>query len=392
MLTGLVRLRSRSPLSRRLPLLVVVLLAMGGDPWASPLSRAERHAAEAAVTLELQSDPPLEQIVLDTRPTQLTFTVSADGKALQAGHLAVQVLAPPRPILLPSPHPALEGTTLLELDSDLTDGMFTLEYLFPIQGAYGFDFDIVPTTSGQSMLPTKLHGSIQVRADQGSLRRAWLFRVVLFSLGGIAGAWYAWAAQTPKTPPSRAATAAGAVVVGGLVLVTGSFTCADHGPRQLVFPRGTQVIQGDAGWALEVRPTPAQAVVGELLEIAVTLTNAQQVFSGAMDVAMHVYNLKDDRTVLRTNILAPHGSTSQRFQVVESAPHTCTITARPVSGGSGKPVTLTAVLGIDVIATPAPITVKLRVMGVFLGVVGAGVASGFLLSNGVRRLPWRVAL
>jgi hypothetical protein len=392
MLTGLVSFRSLSHHSRSLPLLVVVLLAIGGDRLVSPLSGAEKHAAEAAVTLKLQTDPPLEQIVLDTKPTQLTFTVSADGKSLEAGRLAVHVMAPPRPILLPSPHPAVEGTTLLELNSDLTDGTFTLEYLFPAQGAYGFDFDIVPTAHGQSMHATKLRESVQVRADQDSIRRAWLFRVVLFSLGGIAGAWYARAAQTRKTPPSRAVTATGAVVVGGLVLVIGSFTCADHGPRQLAFPKGTQVIQGDAGWALEVRPTPTQAVVGELLEITVTLTDAKQVFSGAMDVAMHVYNLKDDRTVLRTNILASHGSTSQRFQVVESAPHTCTITARPVSGVSGKPETLTAVLGIDVIAAPTPITVKLRVMGLFLGVIGAGVAGGFLLSNGVRKLPWRVAL
>jgi hypothetical protein len=158
----------------------------------------------------------------------------------------------------------------------------------------------------------------------------------------------------------------------------------------LVFPKGPQVIQGDEGWALEVRPTPEQAVVGELLDLTVTLTREGQVFSGAMDVSMHLYNLKDDQTVLRTNIVTPHGSTSQRFQLVESVPHTCTITVRPVGGASEKPVTLTAVLGIEVIAAAIPITVKLRVMGLFLGVVGAGVAGGYVLASGVRKLPGRV--
>ena len=376
--------------SRGVPIVVVILMAIGGDRLPLLLNGAEEDLAEAAVTLEMRANPPLEQIMPNTRPVQLTFTAFADGKPLGMGRLMVQVSAPPRPMLLSTPFPAVEGTTLLQLSSDLADGKFAVEYLFPMQGVYAFDVDLVPAPNGQTVSPMTFRQSVRVHADPASMRRAWLFRAVLFSLGGIAGAWYARSAHARKTPPSTAAVAAAALVFAGLIGITSPFTFADHGPRELVFPKGAQVIQGDDGWALNVRPTPEQAVVGELLELAVTLTHQGQVFAGAMDVTMHLYNLKDDQTILRTNVVAPHGSTSQRLQLVESVPHTCTVTARPAGGESGTPVTLTAIVGIDVLPAHTSITVKLRVMGLFVGVVGAGMVGGFLLVSGVRKLPGRV--
>jgi hypothetical protein len=374
---------------RDMALVVVILLAIGCPRGLSWLNASEELVAEAAVAIEMVTDPPREHILSDTT-TLLTFRASMDGTPLDSGHLAVHVSAPPRPILLPTPFPAVEGTTLLQLASDLIDGQFTVEYRFPIQGVYTVDFDIRPAPHGQIVPPTLLRQSVRVHADPASIRRAWLFRAVLFCLGGIAGAWYARTSRAPKTLPSGAAIAAAALVCGGLVVITNPFASADHGPREVVFPKGAQVIQGDDGWTLDVRPIPEQAAVGELWELAVTLTHKGQVISTGMDVAIHLYNLKDDQTVLRTNIVVPHGSTSQRLQLVENVPHTVTVTARPVIAQSGTPVTLTAVIGIDVVAAPTPISVKLRVMGLLLGVVGAGVVGGFLLSSGVRKLPGRV--
>jgi hypothetical protein len=374
---------------RGLLLVGIILLAIGYDrslPW---LSADDGPVAEAAVTIEMVTDPPREQIFPDTRPAQLTFKASVDGKPLDSGRLALQVIAPPRPMLLSTPFPAVEGTTLLQLTSDLTDGKFAAEYLFPINGVYTFNFDIAPGPHGRAVQPTTVRHSLHVQADPVTVRRGWLFRIALFSLGGIAGAWYALTVHAPKTLPSSAAIASGAFIIGSLLLVTATLTFADHGPRQLVFPKGAQVIHGDEGWAIEVRPTPEQAVVGELLDLAVTLTRGGQVFSGAMNVSLHLYNLKADQTVLRTSVVAPHGSTSQRLQLIASVPHTCTVIVRPVSGASEEPVTLTAVIGIEVTAAPTPISVKLRVMGLFVGVVGAGAAGGFLLASGVRKLPGR---
>jgi hypothetical protein len=389
MLRGLSGSRSPRHHSQGIFLVVIILLAMGGDRLLPRLRLAGEGAVEAAVSIEMVTHPPREQTLPDFRPAQLTFKTSVHGQPLDLGRLAVDVTAPATSMLLPTLLPAVEGTTLLQLSSALKDGKFAVEYLFPIPGVYTFDFDIAPGADGQAIEPTKVRHSLHVQADPASVRRAWLFRGALFALGGIVGAWYACAAHRQRTPPSRAVIAPGVLVLSGLVFVTGRFTFADHGPRELVFPKGAQVVQGDDGWALEVRPTPEQAVVGELLDMGVTLTHREQVFAEAMEVAIHLYNLRDDRTVLRTSVLAPNGSTSQRFQVVESVPHTCTVTARPVRGVSEGSETLTAVVGIDAVAAPIPLTVRLRVMGLMLGMVGAGGAGGFILASGVRKLPGR---
>jgi hypothetical protein len=389
MLRGLSEPRPLRHHSQGILLVVIILLAMGGNRLLPHLSRAGEGAAEAAVSIEMVTDPPREQTLPDSRPAQLTFKASVDGQPLDSGRLAVDVTAPATPMLLPTLLPAVEGTTLLQLSSALKGGKFAVEYLFPIPGVYTFDFDIARSPDGPAIESTQLRHSLHVQADPASVRRAWLFRGALFALGGIAGAWYVCAAHRPTTPPSRAVIAPAVLVLGGLVFITGRYTFADHGPRELVFPKGAQVLQGDDGWALEVRPTPEQARVGELLDLGVTLTHQGQVFADAMEVAIHLYNLKGDQTVLRTSILVPNGSTSQRFQVVESVPHTCTVTARPASGVSEGPRTLTAVVGIDAVAALIPLTVRLRVMGLVLGMVGTGVAGGFILASGVRKLPGR---
>jgi hypothetical protein len=75
--------------------------------------------------------------------------------------------------------------------------------------------------------------------------------------------------------------------------------------------------------------------------------------------------------------------------VVEGVPHTCTVTAHPASRVSEAPATLTAVVGIDAVAGPIPFSVRLRVMGLVLGMVGVGVAGGLILASGVRKLAGR---
>jgi hypothetical protein len=162
--------------SRGMLLVGTILLAVGYDgslPW---LSATGEYVAEAAVSIEMVTDPAQEQILPDRKPAQLTFKASVDGKPLRSGRLKVQVIAPPRPVLLSTPLPAVEGTTLLQLTSELTDGKFAVEYLFPISGVYTFDFDIAPGLNGQAVQPTTTRHSLHLQANPATVRRAWLPR------------------------------------------------------------------------------------------------------------------------------------------------------------------------------------------------------------------------
>src|ERR687891_372159 len=165
MLRGLSGFRSPRHHSQGIFLVVIILLAMGGDRLLPRLSLAGEGAAEAAVSIEMVTDPPREQTLPDSRPAQLTFKASVDGHPLDSGRLLVDVTAPATAMLLPSLLPAVEGTTLLQLASELTDGKFAVEYLFPIPGVYSFDFDIAPSPDGTAIESTQIRHSLHVPAD-----------------------------------------------------------------------------------------------------------------------------------------------------------------------------------------------------------------------------------
>jgi hypothetical protein len=179
------------------------------------------------------------------------------------------------------------------------------------------------------------------------------------------------------------------MVWGGLLGITSALVFAHHGTGTFVFPQGPEVIDGDDGWALEVRPTPVQAVIGELLELQVKLTHDGQVFSGMMAVALDLYNLQDGHPLLRTTLLTPRGMTSPRVQFVEPVLYTCSMTVRPLKEGPETPdrlPSLTSVIGIEAVARPLPLGMKLQMIGLVLALVGTGGVGGLLLASGIRQV------
>ena len=362
---------------------------MAGVRWLPLLSSVRADPAKAAVTIEVSPDDLDEQPLLDVRPAQLTFKALVDGEPLRGGHLAVTITAPPMPLLFPTRFPTVEGTTLLQLTSLLQGGTFEMDYLFPMPGDYLVDVDVTPDAHGPAISPATIRQRVPVQAHAASTRRVWLFRIGLGSLGGLAGVGYASITHRRQTMRSKVLTTCRVCVLGGLLGFTGALALAHHGTGKFVFPKGTQVIDGDDGWALEVRPTPVQAVIGELVTLQVRLTHEGQVFSGPIAVALNLYNLQDDHTVLRTSLLAPHGSASLRVQLVASALHTCSMTVRPLSVESDTPEalpSLTSVIGIEAVARPLPLSVRLHVIGLMLGLVGSGIVGGFMLTSGVRKV------
>ena len=156
-----------------------------------------------------------------------------------------------------------------------------------------------------------------------------------------------------------------------------------------MFPQGPEVIHGDDGWALEVRPSPVQAVIGESVELQVRLTDDGQVFSEVMAVALDLYNLQHGHPVLRTTLVAPQGMMSPRVQFVEPALHTCSMTVRPLHGGAGTPErlpSLTSVIGIEAVGHPLSISVRLQMIGLMLALVSVGGVGGIQLASGMRQV------
>jgi hypothetical protein len=339
------------------------------------------QAEDAAVTVEIASTPPLERLRPNTDLARLTLTAWLHGKPLGQGHVKVQLTAPPRTKVLATGFPRVEGTALLALDSELRDGTFTLQYLFPIRGTYTLDLDLAPVPGGPAFLPTSLRQTVRIYENPVVIRNAWLLIIGLFVLGGITGVIFARSAAARERLLTRA-------IVGPLVLLYGalapvSTVSADAGHTKIAtgVAQGHQVSRGDDGWELEVRSNPVPATVGHLVQLAIWLRKDGEVFPGMTEVVIEVANQEEAQAVVGTHIRARQGHTSQSLQLYDGAPHTATITVRPVVGAESGVAPLTAVLGLDVVALHPPMAVQIRMLALLLGVLVGGMVVGFCV-------PW----
>jgi len=339
------------------------------------------QAEEAAVTVEVASTPPLEHIRPNTDLARLTLTALLHGKPLGQGHMKVQLTAPPRTKILATGFPRVEGTPLLALDSELTDGNLTLQYLFPIRGTYTFDLEIAPVPGGPAFPPTSLRKTIRIYENPVVRRNAWLLVVGLFVLGVITGVIFARSAAARERLLSRA-------IVGPLVLCCGALaplsTVAAHVGHTEHAAHGAperQVIRGDKGWELELHSSPMPAMVGHLVQLAIWLRKDGKVFPGMTEVSIEAVNQEEAQAVVGTHILARQGHTSQSLQLYDGALHSIAVTARSVRGEASAGAPPTAVLSVDVLALHPPLAIQIRMMALLLGVLVGGMAIGFCM-------PW----
>ena len=362
---------------KRLTALYLVLTACVVCVWL--LWGTTAQTEEATATVAIASTPPLERIRPNADLAHLTFTTLLHGQPLSQGHIKLQLTAPPRTQVLSTGFPRVEGTPLLVLDSEFSDGTFTLQYVFPIRGTYTFDLELAPLPGGPAFQPTSRRQTVHIAENPVVVRNAWLLVVGLFVFGGVTGVIFARSAAARERLLSRA-------IVGPLVLCCGalapiSTVAADvgHTERAAHGAPAHQVMRGDDGWELEVHSSPAPATVGHLVQLAIWLRKDGAVFPGLTEVAIAVANQEEAQTVMGTHILAPQGHTAQSLQLYDGAPHTITVTAHPVGGEASGVAPLTAVLALDVVAMHPPLAVQIRMMALLLGVLVGGMVVGFFV-------------
>jgi hypothetical protein len=169
------------------------------------------QAEDATVTVALASTPSLERLRPNADLAHLTCTTLLHGTPLGQGHIKVQLTAPPRTKVLSTGFPRVEGTPLLALDAECSDGTFTLQYLFPIRGTYTFDLELASVPGGPTFPPTSLRKTVRLAENPVVARHAWLLTGGLFVLGGITGVIFARSAAAREKLLSRA-------IVGPLLL------------------------------------------------------------------------------------------------------------------------------------------------------------------------------
>ncbi len=323
----------------------------------------------AAPTVSLTSTPALQTIRPDTDIARVTLAVQRDGQPLSHGHVEVQVTAPPRPTFLSTDFPMVEGTTLLALASDLRDGAFAFDYVFPIRGAYTFDVTLQPVEGALHFAPTTLRKSFQLRENPAEVRNVWILVLGLFLLGGFFGLVLA-----------RSATAKSALQLTIVLMSLGLALQAEStGRGQTEATPPPQMVRGEDGWELTVASTPTQGTVGKHVQFAMALTKDGAVLMETTQFSLALHHIEDDTPIFKTDIYAPRGETVQRVQFFDGAPHRVTITAHPADRAHGLQPPLQAVFAMDVQGLQPPLTVKLRTMTLLVGVLTIGMVVGWFI-------------
>jgi hypothetical protein len=242
------------------------------------------------------------------------------------------------------------------------------------------DLELAALPGGEEFPATTWRQDVQVGGSPSSSRWPWLLMVGLFALGAGVGIGLS-CLTTRRMKPLSGVGAMVLLALGYIATLSGPASVeADHPMSSVLhFPRGPQVIRGNDGWELVVRPTPIQARVGEPWHLAISLNKAGQVFPQRTEVSLNVYQLRDDKPILRAQVIGPTGFATQRLQLFDSAPHTCTVTARPVDGEGAESMALTAVLGVDVMPPASSLGVDLRPLAILGAMLGGGLVAGFLL-------------
>ena len=350
-----------------------------------PLGRAYQRAAglaclvlmlwaiaAAAVTVSVSSSPPAEAIRPDYDMAQVTLTAQDNGQPVKHGRIQVKVTAPPHPKLLSTDFPLVEATPLLELASDLKDGAFSFDYLFPIRGAYTFDIVLQPIAGLSAFAPAAMQQSWILHENPVEIRNVWLLVAGLFILGGVFGLMMA-----------RSAQAKSAFLLAALV-VSVAFGMRAEGNVQAPTEasKTQQVVRGDHGWALQVDSTPSEGTVGQPVRFDIRLTKDGEVLSEETELTVTLHHIEDGKPVFKTTILAPKGETSQRLQFFDGAPHRVVIAARAASRQGADAPALQAEFDMEVNGIHPPMAVKVRTMALLIGVLIVGMTAGWFCPLG----------
>ncbi len=321
-----------------------------------------------AITVSLSSSPPPEMIRPDHDVARVTLAVQHDGQPLPHGRVRVKVTAPPQPKLLSTDFPVVEATTLLELASDLRDGTFSFDYLFPIRGVYTFDVALQPVAGATEFSPTAIQKPWQLYESSAEIRNVWLLVLGLFFLGGVFGLVLARSAHAKNALVLTVILAPMVLGVRAEGIVSAQIETAS---------KTQQVVRGENGWALQVDSTPAEGTVGKQVRFDMVLTQGGEVFAEATALSLELHHIEDDKSIFKTDILAPTGETSQRLQFFDGAPHRVMITAHPVNSNRAATSPLQATFEMEVNGIQPPMTVKLRTLALLIGVLIIGMVAGW---------------
>lgn len=334
-------------------LLVSLLIAIVGV-----LAAGYSRAAPAA-RIQVETEPAADVIVPDETVVQTRVAaVDADGRPIPNSVVTVKVETPASSWLT-TDFPHVEGTTLLSLDTEASEGVVEFGTIYPIRGTY--------TIEAQATLPdgtvVTAQPALTIGENPVERRNILLLVAGLFGFGGIAG----WVIGRSR----RAAATLAVIIVFAFPTAVDAHGPGDHeaGSDQPL------VVTKQDALDLTLTVAPGHGAVGARNTVWVDVRDP----AGAPvpgEVTVEAYHVEDDLTVARFRLpLDARGTAQVQTQFFDGAEHELRVEAR----SEGDVVTLST--PIDVVGVAPPLGTKLRTLGLLLVPVALGLTAGYRLGT-----------
>jgi hypothetical protein len=346
--------------------------------------------------VRLSTNPSLERILpfevqTEKKQSPVTLTLQAmdaAGKPIKNSLINLQILTPPRNLLLTTDFPIVEGTKLLEIEAAAPNGELELQQIFPIRGNYQLKVNVSPLV-GNAFVPYQETLNLNVKENPVKYKYFAVIAAILLSLG-LLGGWVIGGQkelQEGEIAPQSVRLLLSALTVVAIVTLLFINISAEvaeaHGSKHS--SHGEAIIPSVAkSQGMEVRLVGDKtATVGKLANLGLQVKDSAT-GEPIKDVALQVkaIALEDNLTVFAYNgVTDKEGKFTWLEQFFDGAPHKIQVEATPSETSSRQFPTIGVAQEIEVEAIAPPIYIRLIGLFYFTAIVGIGMAIGLVLQE-----------
>lgn len=341
--------------------------------------------AVSQTAVQLQTNPPLSQVVPNTEPVQLTVqAIDANQQPLADAAIQVRLLAPPKTPWFTSDFPIVEGTTLLELDTIAPAGKLQFEQVLPIRGTYRLEANVTPRTAG-AFEPFKQVLALSVPENPVKYRNLGiLIAILLFT--GFGSGWVLGGDQTVRdgeiAPQPVRMLLSAATVLAIVVLLTVNITAEiaeARLPHHSAAASADPAIEQAQGIRVELSGD-RQAAVGQTATqtVLVTDTTTEEPISNTAVNLQAIALEHNERVFAFAGMTDQSGRLTWQQQFFDGAPHQVSATIAPAANSSRQfaPIQVAHEMEVEGIAPPLPI--RFISLIYFTAIFVVGLIAGFL--------------
>ncbi len=348
--------------------------------------RGGRRVEASQPFVTLSTEPPLSDVVPFKQSVKIILAAQdAQGTVFKNVKFKLKLLTPPTNPWFTTDFPMVEGTQLLDLEVNSTDGTLALEQVFPIRGAYQLGVEVKPQ-SANAFAPISQTFTLSVPENALKYRNLLVLAIILISVGWVGG-WVIGAGQPIQSgelvPRQVRLLLSGSAVVAIATLLAVNIsaelaeshnhghdshaTAHEHAPSEVQFQGLKLKLSGDH-----------YATVGELarFNVAATDTKTTKPFTDAM-FRITTTQLEDhEQTVAFQGSSGLTGQQTWQQQFFDGAPHRVQVEVLPKAGAGLQFKPFKVSQGVDVAGVAPPLQTRLISLGYFVGLVGLGLAVG----------------